>query len=189
MIMSVAIKSVETKPQLDPYHRDTGQATYTVIKLYPEDREIYVVQEYDDNATPSDEWHGLTLTYRVYGWPLEEDMRQWLEQTLPTFARIADGFERVWDGHNYRGRLDDEAHRLDELLRQQLNEGFPWLDGYSFYSAGDWLYDGYAHHITPETTDDQLASWAEDAEAEAEAGHIILDEPAIDWMKRQRDNA
>jgi len=187
--MSITIKSIETKPELDPYHRDTGQATQTYIKLYPADGEVYVVQEYDDNATPSDEWHGLVLTYRVYGHPKEDDMRQWLEQALPTLARIADGFERVWDGSNHRGRLDDEAHRLDEQLRQELSEGFPWLDGYSFYRAGDWLYEGYHDRITADTTDAELGAWAAEAEMIAADNDVVLDESALEWMKRARQYA
>ena len=54
--MSVKITRVETKPEIDTYHRDTQGLTITEITIDPESMECHISQEYDDNSTSVDKW-------------------------------------------------------------------------------------------------------------------------------------
>ena len=177
---TLTIKKIETRPELDPYHRSTGKLTHTVIELYPEDRELYVVQEYDDNATPSDEWHGLTLTWGVDGWPTEETMRRWLEDHLDRFAAIADGWERYWDGHNHVGILSEPARHADDKLREQLNWGIGG-DQYEYWAVEDWIDEAMRSEVHADTTDDEIREMARDwAMTEP---HIVLSGDTDDMIR------
>lgn len=184
----ITIEQIETRPRLDPYHQDTGQPTTTVIKLYPEEKLVYVLQEYDDHATPSDEWHGLVLTWKVFNWPLKEDMRQFLEENMHLLETIADGWQEVWDGSNFVGRLTPDARSASDNLESLLDRGLP--EGYSFMLVDNWLYPVYANVDLSGVTVAQLEAWAEAAHEQAEHEQIALSGSCLDWLlERMRDAA
>jgi len=102
------IGNINCKPEVDPYHRDTGQLTRSCIRLEPGIM-IDVYQAYDDHATHSDTWHGITLEYVTPVILDEARVRMYLEQASDLLQQIADGHTVSWDGSNHVGGLTPDA--------------------------------------------------------------------------------
>lgn len=157
--MTVKIKNINTKPESDPYHFDTGGISHTVFWLDPESRECGVDQEYRTNSTSIQRWNGRELYWFVPDFPSETDMRKWIEGNMPLLEEICDGYECVWNGQNHVGELSDAARQNQEDIERELDSGY--LGNYwEVYSVDDWL-DPVLSEITAETTDEQLVDLAE----------------------------
>ena len=165
-----SIKSINTTPQSDPYHFDTGGVSYSTLKLY-EDGEIVVCQEYYGDGIPADEWHDRTLTFRV---------PHCRESTMEAFLNdpeVKELLERVhfshivsWDGTNMVGKLLDDGYQAVQEFRQAIARDLH--DEYDFWNANDWLGQNTPDEIgiSANSTDEELAELAKEVELDARSG-------------------
>lgn len=183
-VQIVNIQGIDTTPERDPYVNLEGHSSYTEFWLDPRDRTCGVRQEYRDNATPADEWHGLVLTWRVTGHPHEDTMRQWIMESMAQLEGICNGFEEVWDGSNMVGRYTDEAQNLIQEIEKELEDSLILPNYYEFWEVGAWLEQSM-HEITAQTTDDELANLADAWEP---TDGIIVDGDILAYITQHRDN-
>lgn len=178
------LTKVETKPQLDPYHADTNSPTLTQLWFDPRDGTYGVSQEYDDNATPMDEWHGLILTNTNRTGPDEDEARAYLTDpdTVALLQQVIDGFEVVWNGSNMVGRMTDEARDAWERVCSEFAE-LPETE-WSLWDTGDWIND--TADVTATTTNDELRAMADELEAVAEMEKVILTGDPYDYLTSLR---
>lgn len=157
---TIAIKSINTKPELDPYHRDTQGITRTCIDFDPQERTIIVSQEMDSNSTPMDVWNNHRYQWIVAEWPSETDMRGWLEDNMRRFERIVAGHSIKWDGNNNVGRLTEDAHAAYESITEEIAHiGLGCPPHYEVWSLDLWM-----EHVEEEArdkSDEQIRDLAE----------------------------
>jgi len=184
------IGKIETKPERDPYHSDTGGITSTVLKIY-EDGEVIVTQDYNDNATPSDEWHSRTLTFSLEH-VNEDELREYLTDNR-LLERIVTGHSVEWNGNNLVGRLTEDAQDAANDLQDELKEFY--LSVYYYWRAEDWLgqvtpaeYDVY-HDTTDAELEKIAAEIANDADGWFDNGaYAILDYcDVLEYITGMRD--
>lgn len=180
--MTITIESIFTKPEHDPYTNIEGIVSKTYLKLDPRDRTAWVTQEYQDNSTPIDEWNGLILTWKIYGHPSENDMRQWIEDNMDVLVAICDGFEVVWNGNNHVGSLDDNARFLKESIEFLFDNG-GLINYYESWTVEDWL-DSSINEISAEMTNEQLKEFAKRAEPD---NSILVDGNILEYITQRRD--
>ncbi len=174
------ITSIDTRPGVDAYHPE--QSTYTAIKLNPIEREVWVCQENDDNATPMDEYHDLILVLSTRRHPDEDEIRIYLTDN-PLLETVCNGYERVWDGNNIVGRLSDEAKEAWYRIEQEIEE-LPetdwelWMIGdyFSHCSPSDW-------DLSAASTDEEIQKVADDLEQDALREYIILSGSVYKYLK------
>lgn len=173
---TITIEKIATKPEHDPYTNISGIVSRTYLKLDPRDRTVWVTQEYNDNSTPADEWHGLVLTWPVPGHPTEDAMREWITDNLDRLTRICDGYEVHWDGSNHVGVLDADARAEKESIEFELdNSDGLFASYYEFWSVEDWT-ESMLGDITATTTDDELRQMARDAITALDSTQLLDDD-------------
>jgi hypothetical protein len=128
----------------------------------------------DRTGMPASVWHNLALRWRLPA--LTADAANALMGDLAdAAARVCDGFERAWDGHNFVGRYDAEAREAQDEISRAI-ERKPWgeRDVIEPWDAADWLgaLGGLARQgeelgITADTTDDELGTIAARLEEDA----------------------
>ena len=172
------ITTIDTKPEPDPYHLDTGGYSYTALKIY-QDGAVEVVQDYNDNATPGDEWHGLTTVLRIPH--IVEDTIEDILEDNDTIRRIVIGKEQMWSGSNMVGTMTQDAQDALSELDELLNSGY--APQYEYWSSDDWLgnLDADEMGVTSKMTDEEVAALAKSTVNEALASDdfehkIIIDE-------------
>jgi hypothetical protein len=183
----IKITAVETMPQLDPYHRDTGQETWTALFVDPTDGEAYIRQEYDDNATPEDVWNGRRLREKLHTRPDESAARAYLTgadgQAL--LERVVAGHEIEFDGSNMAGSLNEDAQAaLGELVSDL--ENLPACE-WSMWQVDDYLNDAIRGSVQPMTSDDELKRQADEIEAEANTEQVIIIGNVLEYITEYRD--
>jgi hypothetical protein len=184
--MSVTVYMVETRPELDPFKRDTGGETYTAVKVDPSDRTVYATQEWHDNATPMEEWLDRIVVFLPAIRPDEDELRSLLEsdEGQRLLDAICDGHSIEWDGNNMVGVLTDDASAaLDELTG--LIDALPETD-WELWSVEDWLQQADLG-ITAQTTDAELSAMAEEIEREATQDHRILSGDVAEYLRQERE--
>jgi|GEM_PF-3089020 len=181
---TLTIETISTKPERDPYTNIDGIMSKTTLKLDPRDRTVWVTQEYNDNATPSDEWNGLILTWGVPSHPTETAMRQWITESMGVLITICDGFESRWNGSNHVGSLSEEARAAKEAIEFEFdNDGGP-TNYYETWDVEAWL-ESSMNEITATTTDEQLADLAE--QWQPDASTIVIGD-ILSYITQHRDN-
>ena len=166
----MSIKIIPTKesdviPPEDPYHADTGGLSYTVLKLDGEERKAYVMQEYNDNSTNSDEWHGRTAVIR-----LDYDNCYHIAENIDKYLN-GDGQKLLDEIFNaYRSDWNQQSNLIgswDANLISQLEEELKYLDKncVELWTAEEWCADAMPE-ISADTTDKELRVFADDLEPE-----------------------
>jgi hypothetical protein len=185
--MTVKIISVDTMPEIDPYHRDTQGLTLTEITIDPEDMECYISQECDNNSTSIDKWNGMIIGRKLNGTLDGDDCKDFLEsedgQALLT--RICDGWSADYNGNNYVGGLDDDAQNaLDELVEEL--ESF--YSNKEAWTCGDYFQnlDDAELGISAATTDDEIKVLAENLEKDSD---VYLIDDVESYLTERRDEA
>ncbi len=175
MATQIKITKIDTMPQIDPYHRDTGTPTTTGLIIDPQERTVAIAQDWDDNATPIEEWTGRVLHSKLYARPDEDAARSYLEgdEAQALLERIVDGHSIEWDGNNMTGGLNSDGNEAYNELVNTL-ESLPESE-WSIWQVDDYLNDAVRNIIQPMTTDDELRIQATEIDATAEADHIIID--------------
>jgi hypothetical protein len=136
-----------------------------------------------ENGTPAWLYHGLGICFRLP--EREYDAEEIVEEFRAEFGErldaLREGFEVVWDGHNHVGRFteDDDSgaqeSRVEDeyILHRDVEEWEPRC-GVEVWNASDYYHGGLTTDqilrelgITAATTDEQLDTIAEDAQAAA----------------------
>lgn len=181
---TITIEKLDTKPQHDPYVNIEGVVSKTTLKLDPRDHTVWVTQEYQDNSTPADEWHGLVLTWGIFGHPSESGMRTWIDDNLSTLTAICDGYEVHWNGNNHVGRLTDDARNLVETIQQDFDNDAGPANYYETWTIESWMEQSLSE-ITADMTDEQLQEFANGAEPDSNT--LVLGD-ILDYITRHRDD-
>ena len=82
-------------------------------------------------------WHGHDRRYSI---PLlqMDTVNVLMEEILPLAQRVVDGYEAVWDGHNYIAQLSEDTMDAEDEIERVISyyeADLHWGD------ASDWLYD------------------------------------------------
>lgn len=183
----VEIVGVETRPELDPYHRDTGGETGTQLWIDPEKRRCGVCQVYDSGGTPVDEWHNRILTggfeFRPNEDALEEYLRSAPGQAL--LARACDGHAVEWDGRNLVGSLTEDADQAYQQLFVDA-EDLPEC-AWALWQVGDWIPDPGDVGVDADTTDEDIARISAELTQRSIDEHVIIDDDIADYLAEYRD--
>lgn len=183
----VAITRIETRPEYDAYVNLPGRPTYTALFIDPARRVATVTQQQRTNSTTMSIYHGVHLETTIYGHPDEGELRDYLEQGAgqELLQDIVYGHTVDWDGQNHVGSLSEDAAAAWDELKRDMNN---YHDSkYSFWEAGEWLLEGARSVVTAQTTDEELAEWADAWMSHAQAENVVLDEAALDWLTNYRD--
>lgn len=176
----------DTIPDLDPYHSDTGQETWTELWIDLEDGRYGLTQEHDNNSTSMAVWHGRQLSHRVAIRPDQDDAQHYLEsdEAIELVQTILDGSEIAWDGSNLVGSLNDEALSAYNEFCSDVDD-LPASD-WALWRIDDWL-SAYTPEIGPGTTNREIEDLAAECETAASDEHVILIGSVADWLYEQRD--
>ena len=194
---NITVKSIETKPERDPYHRMTGGLTRSEVWLDPQARVCAVYQARDTRSTTGRIYHGIELTAAARHCDADQ-LREALEgeayQSL--LRRVCDGHEIVWDGQNHRGNLSEDARDAWDELRCNLEND--WDDDYEYsgvegyldaLSPSEWIPD-LAGDSWADATDEQLAALAAQITRDCEEQDLILTgDPVADVLESLRREA
>ena len=73
------------------------------------------------NAVPMAVWHNRIRRYEIPCiFPATAD--ELMKELLPLAERMAVGYERVWDGNNYVGRLTEDAQAASDEIERICQE-------------------------------------------------------------------
>jgi hypothetical protein len=185
----VLVTSVETRPELDPYHSDTGQSTYTELIINPGARRVCIAQGMDTGATDADVWHNRVLSYTLDFRPDETETETFLisPDGQELLARICDGHEADWDGNNHVGSLNLDAHKAVDALIDALAD----LNcrEWALWSVEDWLQDPADINLTADWSDADIERVAAELETEALADGYVLHGDMVEYITQARDEA
>lgn len=176
--MNFTIDMIRTKPESDPYTNPTFPSR-TNLYIDPEQRTVYVDQDYRTNSTPSGIWHGRLFVVSIPDWPLEPSMREWIEGYADNINNIIEGYSCEWNGSNHVGRLTHDARRELEYLKDGA-ESLYSASHYEFWNLDDYC-NPFLHEITAETTDEELTQYTDVDD------YIVLDGDIMDYLRRCRD--
>jgi len=176
----VKVRTVNTKPEADYYHRDTVTPTKSVLCIDPKERSVWVDQEADTGSTTMDRWHNIIVVLTLDTRPDEEDLRDYLNsyEGQSKLRRICDGHERIWDGNNIVGRLNDDAFLAFTDMQcdiQKLPES-RWV----LWDIEEWLQDSI--EISKNTSNDTINAIAEEYENIAKNDFIVLNAPIDEYL-------
>ncbi len=143
-------------------------------------------QESIGNSMPMSWFHGTDIAWGVSGCVQGKALKAFLEsdEAIKLLERVYNGHETEWDGHNWVGKLDEDAEEAQAEFETLLDE----LPTVSVLGAGEYLYDAKREiGITANTTDEELQEMADTLESDAEADDILL-EGTLDCLQEWRDH-
>jgi len=183
----VIVTGVETKPELDPYHADTGQATYTELIINPGERRCCICQGMDQGATDADVWHRRVLSYMLEFRPEESATKIFLisPDGQALLARICNGHSTDWDGNNNVGSLNLDAHRAVDALIDALGD-LPSRE-WALYDVRDWLLDGSDIGMSADWTNADIERVAQELDSDALATGYVLYGDIVEYLTELRD--
>lgn len=170
---------INTVPEPDPY-TNPHLPSKTTLYIDPARKIVYVDQEYRDNATPAGIWHSRILSLFIPGHPHEDDVAEWIESYKPTINAAINGHTIVWNGHDYVGKLTEDARTELDTLESATDE-FNLYSYYEFWSLHEWTESWY-QQIEPDWTDEDLAAWTDTDP------HIVLDGDLMEYIIGIRDS-
>lgn len=176
----VTFGTINTKPEADPYHRDTGGVSKTRLSLDQYgNADIY--QDYDSGSTSASVWHGRTLEWLIPGHPV--DITAELPELLTLLQRVHDGHTVEWSGNNMTGWLAEDARDATDELEALLDAGLGRVE-WAYMSVGDWL-----QHVNVDvdvSDDDELRELAKEFEPEL-WDYVVLDGDVYEYLVARRD--
>lgn len=193
--LRVEIDMIDVCPGHDPHYPGQCMPTRTVLKIgYHHDKPVaWAVQDYNNNATPIDEWHKRILTYPLGDaesglyLPREDVLREYMESETGQILlnRITQGHIITWDGHNMTGQQDKDSLQAGRELLQAIDKLSHEL--WQLWNVEDWLGEYVHSEITADTTDEQIQQMITELEAETEEQHIVLDDNIKDYLTQRRN--
>jgi hypothetical protein len=189
----ITLKSITSKPEIDPMLQDTGGELRPTLwlSLDHETAGVSMDSYAPGTGTPEPEWNSRTITADLRtedGIPDEDALCDYLHGTeaIALLQRVFDGGSIEWDGSNHVGSLDDDAQAAwGELIANIAN--LPNSD-LTVWSVEDWLGNLSADElgITADTTDDEIDEIRSKLEGDADDQDIILDGDLGDYLKNIR---
>ena len=137
------------------------------------------------NAIPFSVYHGHD---RRWGIPclIADAANDLLDEISPLAQRVLDGYTSEWDGNNHVARLSDDAQAAEDEIERLIDDlRVDETNGISDADAGEWLTETDPA-ITAQTTDEEIAALAEQAEQDAAYERIVLID-AEGYLTRLRD--
>ncbi len=129
-------------------------------------------------GTPGYRWHGRESAYPLPTLVDASALKEWVDENVAPLAdALANAYERVWDGSNFKGRFpghEDEKAGFDEWMAN--NAEFPCHDG-GLCDIVDWLEGGTNlndDELTAHTTDEQIARLAADIVDNAAQENVVI---------------
>jgi len=186
----VAVLTVETMPEHDPYVNLSGHSSTTTLHIDPRDRTCWVTQEYKTNSMLMTTYHGLTLERQIAGYPDADKVREWLTigNGQELLRAVCDGFDTHWTGHNMVGNYTDEALAALETLSNALDYEGESIFGsvYEFWSLED-LVIAYDWGVTAETSDEKLDEIISNVNATIRSERYIPDGDVGIYLRSERE--
>ena len=192
--MTIAVTIPESDAEL--YHRYPGQSTPqgVYLELDPETGAMSLGTNYEiGNAVPASVWNCRVHRYPVPGALTVQGATVLLAEASPLAERIVAGYECVWDGSNFVGRLTDEATQAGLALLALAASYGDEDQLLQVWAGGDWLQDNSDQDLglTRASTDDDIETLAERLDEEAwhdQAVHLDGTEEELFWRReRLRD--
>jgi hypothetical protein len=153
------VVSIDVIPDLDAHNRQMGGITKTVLNIYPQEKQVSVVQEDNTSGTWSEFWHNHAFAISMDGYALEGEIRDFIRDNQGKLRTIAQGHSIGWDGSNMVGELSEDANQaLDEII-----EAWESLGDVTTYMIMD--ADDYIQMLSA----DELRNFGNTAEAIAQA--------------------
>jgi hypothetical protein len=171
----------------------------------PERRIAYARPDYNvgHNSAPMDCVHGLVL-----GWPIPntldtDDLHNLIHEITPLLETIADGYECVWNGHDYVGEYSCVAERAIDQV-DDIVSCIPWEDededededegSLDYWDLEEWLnvdrlptkQAAKELDITTATTDAELDAMAESFNDEAASQSVTFTNDPVDYLYNLR---
>lgn len=175
-MLAYQIGKIDTTPDVDPYHANTGGQTKTALFIDPARRIVGLYQAEDSGAYSSDVWHSLVLEETLTGYPEASAARELLTDN-PDVIAIISGHAAEWDGSNMVGRLTDEACEAWTRLVKDLNE----LSEYTPNPVQLWQVDDWFSGVSDADlglhagmTDAEITALAEKLENDARDNNAII---------------
>ncbi len=119
-----------------------------------------------------------------------------LEEISPLAARICEGYDTRWDGHNTVAELDADAVAAEEQIEALCERAGGEGDEVVVWQADDWYavlgtmaVQAEDLGVTSESTDEQLAAIAEREAARAEAEGVDEIDGLRDYLDQLRESA
>lgn len=88
-------------------------------------------------GSPQRVWHGIARRYSVSPWMSKDDVKALIEEIKPHAKMLIENASTKWDGDNEVAVFNDEAHRLDELIRDLCHD--TKTVNYVVFSGLDWI--------------------------------------------------
>ena len=178
----VDVLTINTMPEIDPYHSDTGKVAAISFWLDPQKRWCRIDSDYDTGGMAMSVYLNRQYNIRLNQSPDQDKAREYLEsESGQRWLRdICDGHSVEWDGHNMVGYLTQEAETALDILIEDLN-GLPESE-WELWDVDDWLNQSDIE-ITADTTDEEIAALAKQIEADAKAVKGVL--PNVTRFLRQ----
>jgi hypothetical protein len=156
-----------TKKQAPLYEECNGQVGKAKLLLNQAGVCYFQTTHPYDNSTPAKEWHRVTLAWdlppAVKGHEVHSLLT--LPSTLALLQRIFEGHGEKWDGNNWKGTLDEDAHAAEDDLEQLLQDLATDYDRHwSMRDPQDWL-----------SSTDITNIWPADMSLEAAASAVICE--------------
>jgi hypothetical protein len=183
---TILVTVVETRPEIDPYHADTGQFCQTELHIHPAERRCGISQVYDQGATDAAVWHNRVLAYTLDFRPDQDAAESYLisPPAQALLARICDGHDVDWDGNNHKGTLNLDAHAAIDQLIDGL-DNLP-RNIWQLYPVADYLADAHIPRLTAASTDADLEQIAQALDDDAQETHHIIDGDILEYLTDQR---
>ncbi len=162
------IQYINTIPEIDAYHQDTGAATLTRLAIDCRDRRIRVRQVDNDGSVLMAEHDGHIIAAYSKGHPKDSYVEEWIREHTEEIIRILDHYE---DGRraSFPGLDEDAIYNLIRSFEFLCEQN----DYYSLVSAVDYLQFEGDCGVRADMTDQELADLAIGIELDADDGSIL----------------
>ena len=136
------------------------------------------------NAVPMNTWNGHDRRYHI---PCitADAANELMEEIRPLAERVIAGYTSEWDGSNHRARFTTDAEQAEEEIERIIEGVDVETCGISDADASEWLTETDPA-IMAQTTDEEIATLAEQAEKDAAYERIVLID-ADGYLTRLRD--
>lgn len=184
------------------YNREINpQPAYLWIDLEKRTVEADYSGEIGQGGTPLRVWNGTVRRIPITPYVKGDALAALLEskELRDYVQRMIDGFELVWDGSNWLGKLTPDAEKAEHDLDRHCQVHVDPNDQATVYTAGEWLeaathededaarieIDGLGT-ITADTPDAELEAMATKLRKETEDEGIYLEPRVIDHLQELR---
>jgi len=115
------------------------------VCLHPEEEPPRVsLETYRQGETSGEIWNGRVRVLMTIPKPIAKAgaIKTWFQEREDRLRTVLEGYEPLWDGSNWRGKLSKQAAEALESLYRESEEGFHYPEDLpTYWDAGDWFLD------------------------------------------------